>query len=144
VNKDLIILLTEDNEGQVMLVKMNLRNAGIRNEIIHFWHGGEVLDFLFRRGSGPHRRQDTAYLLLLDIRMPVVDGVETLRIIKQDPELRLLPVIMLTTSADEREIERCHALGCNAYVTKPMDAVRFIEAIQNLGLFIQIVDVPHI
>ena len=72
MNTDLVILIAEDNECQALLVQMNLKKAGIRNTMLHFWHGGEVLDFLYMRGDGPHRQNDTPYLLLLDIRMPVI------------------------------------------------------------------------
>jgi CheY-like chemotaxis protein len=96
------------------------------------------------KGPGPHRNLDSSYLLLLDIRMPKVDGVEVLRQLKADDELRKLPVIMLTTTDDPREVQRCHALGCSSYIVKPVDYDRFAEAIKNLGLFISLVEVPRI
>jgi CheY-like chemotaxis protein len=103
-----------------------------------------VLDFLFRRGAGPQRGSDMPYLLLLDIRMPQVDGVEVLRQVKQDAELRKIPVIMLTTTDDPREVERCHAIGCASYMVKPVDYDKFAEAIKGLGLYISLVQVPDI
>ena len=106
--------------------------------------GQETLDFLFRRGSGPHRVVGTPYLLLLDIRMPRVDGVEVLRQIKQDAKLRKLPVIIITTTDDPREIENCHNLGCSNYIAKPIDYDRFIEAIRRLGMFLMVVEIPRI
>ena len=84
------------------------------------------------------------YLVLLDIRMPKVDGIEVLRRIKEDQELRKLPVIMLTTTDDMREVQRCHELGCNVYIQKPVDYDRFAEAIRRLGLFITLLLVPPV
>ncbi len=142
--KDLIILLAEDNEAQAMLVESNLRKAGITNEIIHFWHGGEVLDFLFKKGTGPKCEAHTPYLLLLDIRMPVMDGKEVLEKIKYDENLQKLPIIMLTTSDDPEDVNVCHKLGCSAYIAKPVTYEKFVEAIRNLGLFLKVVSVPRL
>jgi CheY-like chemotaxis protein len=144
MKKDLVILLAEDNEGQAFLVKLNLTKAGIHNKLLHFWHGGEVLDFLYRKGTGPFREEDTPYLLLLDIRMPVVDGNQVLKQIKEDTNLRTMPIIMLTTTDDPEEIQFCHTLGCNAYIIKPVDSKKFIETIRTLGLFLMIIEVPNI
>jgi CheY-like chemotaxis protein len=88
--------------------------------------------------------QGRCYLLLLDIKMPKVDGVEVLRQIKSDPELRKIPVIMLTTTDDPREVDRCHTLGCSSYIAKPVDYDKFVMAIRQLGLFLAIVEVPRI
>lgn len=107
------ILIAEDDTGHARLIEKNLGRASLRNSIRLFEDGQEVLDFLFRRGPGPYRESGTAYLLMLDIRMPKVDGVEVLRQVKQDAALRKLPVVMLTTTDDPRAIERCHELGCN-------------------------------
>ncbi|WP_202976766.1 response regulator [Candidatus Oscillochloris fontis] len=141
---EVIILIAEDDAGHATLIQKNLRRAGLRNQIIHFLNGQEILDFLFRTGNGPQRDAGRSYLLVLDIRMPKVDGVEVLRRIKADPDLRKLPVTMLTTTEDPNEIERCHMLGCSNYVTKPVDYNKFIEAIRQLGLFFTIVQVPSI
>ncbi len=144
MHKDVVILVAEDDEGHAGLIKKNLGRAGIANEVLHFMDGQAVLDFLFRQGEGPHRRLETAYVLLLDIRMPKVDGVEVLERIKADPELRKLPVIMITTTEDPREVERCHILGCSNYITKPIDYDSFVHAIRQLGLFLAVVQVPRI
>src|SRR5579862_924239 len=106
MTQEVVILVAEDDEGHARLIQKNLSRAGLHNPIQRFANGQEALDFLFRRGPGPHRGGDTSYLLLLDIRMPKVDGVEVLRQIKSDPELRKMPVIMLTTTDDPREVER--------------------------------------
>jgi CheY-like chemotaxis protein len=142
--KDLVLLLAEDNEAQAVLVEKNLRNSGIMNKIIHFWHGGEVLDFLCGKGTGQQRDANTPYLLLLDIRMPVMDGKEVLDRIKYDERLKKLPVIMLTTSDDPGDVDVCHKLGCSAYIAKPVTYEKFVEAIRNLGLFLKVVSVPRL
>jgi CheY-like chemotaxis protein len=144
MTQEVVILIAEDDAGHARLIEKNLTRVGLHNPIQRFENGQDVLDFLFRRGSSPHRRTDTAYLLLLDIRMPKVDGVETLRQIKEDEALRKLPVIMLTTTDDPREIERCHLLGCNSYIVKPVDYDKFADAIKQLGMFVSLVQVPEI
>ncbi|WP_395730598.1 response regulator [Prosthecobacter sp.] len=144
MTEEVVIIIAEDDAGHARLIQKNLGRVGLHNPVQFFENGQEVLDFLFRRGLGPHRKSDTAYLLMLDIRMPKVDGVEALRQIKEDPFLRKLPVIMLTTTDDPREIERCHLLGCNSYIVKPVDYDKFVEAIKQLGLFVSLVQVPEI
>ena len=144
MTQEVVIIIAEDDAGHARLIEKNLGRVGLHNPIQRFENGQDVLDFLFRRGPGLHRKSDTAYLLLLDIRMPKVDGVETLRQIKEDPSLRRLPVIMLTTTDDPREIERCHLLGCNSYIVKPVDFDKFAEAIAQLGMFVSLVKVPEI
>ncbi len=138
------LIIAEDDEGHAALIKKNLKRAGFKNDILHCKDGQEVLDFLFLKGEGPHRISGKSYLLLLDIRMPKVDGVEVLRQIKKDPELCKMPVIMVTTTDDPREVDHCHKLGCNIYITKPVDYERFIDAIKKLGLFLAVVKVPKI
>ncbi len=142
--REVVILIAEDDAGHARLIEKNLSRAGLHNKIERFANGQAVLDFLFRRGPTPHRVLDTPYLLLLDIRMPQVDGVEVLRLVKNDPVLRKLPVIMLTTTDDPREVERCHAIGCASYIIKPVDYDKFAEAIKSLGLYISLVQVPEI
>ncbi|MBI4326185.1 MAG: response regulator [Chloroflexi bacterium] len=144
MTREVVILIAEDDSGHARLIERNLTRAGLNNKIEGFANGQEILDFLFLQGPARRRIQDTPYLLLLDIRMPKVDGVEVLRQIKQDAELRKIPVIMLTTTDDPREVERCHALGCSNYIVKPVDYDKFAEAIKQLGLFITLVQVPGI
>ena len=144
VTREVVILIADDDPGHVRLIEKNLARAGLHNAMERFQNGQEVLDFLFRRSAGRKRQVDTAYMLLLDIRMPQVDGVEVLRQIKADPELRKIPVSMLTTTDDPREVTRCHELGCSNYIVKPVDYDKFAEAIKQLGLFISLVQVPEI
>jgi CheY-like chemotaxis protein len=141
---ELEIIIAEDNDGHAGLIKMNLEESGIKNPIHHFKNGQETLDFLFQKGKGPHRKENTPYLLLLDIRMPKVDGIEVLKEIKETEHLRNLPVIMLTTTDDPREIDKCHALGCNSYITKPVEYEEFSNVLQTLGMFVMIMEIPEI
>jgi CheY-like chemotaxis protein len=140
---ELTIIIAEDDDGHAELIMDNLRQAGVYNTMIRFKDGQETLDFFFHRGSAK-REKKRAYLLLLDIRMPKVDGMEVLRQLKGDPELKNVPVIMLTTTDDPREIKNCYNLGCNCYVTKPVDYLKFAEMLTRLGLFIVVVQVPGI
>jgi CheY-like chemotaxis protein len=144
MTKEVIILIAEDDDGHARLIEKNLSRAGLHNRIQRFLNGQQALDFLFQRGPEPHRLAEAAYLLLLDIRMPQVDGVEVLRQIKADAELRKMPVIMLTTTDDPREVERCHALGCSTYIVKPVVYDKFAEAINRMGLFVSLVQVPQL
>jgi CheY-like chemotaxis protein len=141
-NNSPIILIVDDDEGHAILTRQNLEATGLSNHIEHFRDGQAALDFLFRRGAGPKREPGRTYLILLDIRMPKVDGIEVLRQVKSDAELRKLPVIMLTTTDDNREVARCHELGCSVYIQKPVDYEKFAEAIRRLGLFITLMQLP--
>ena len=138
------ILIAEDDMGHAALIQKNLRRAGITNDIVHFKDGQEALDFLYGRSTEPCFIEGTPYLLLLDIRMPKVDGVEVLRRVKDDSKLRKMPVIMITTTDDPREVANCHNLGCSNYITKPIEYDNFVEAIRQLGLFLMVVEVPEI
>jgi CheY-like chemotaxis protein len=145
MNRDVVILIADDDPGHVRLIEKNLVRAGLANPIERFENGQAILDFLFSTtADGRSRSKEKPYLLLLDIRMPQVDGVEVLRQVKQDAQVRNMPVIMLTTTDDPREVKRCHELGCNNYIVKPVDYDKFAEAIKHLGLFITLVQVPEI
>lgn len=138
------LIIAEDDKGHASLIMKNLKRSGFNNNFLHFSDGQEVLDFLFMHGNGAHRVPGKSYLLLLDIRMPKVDGVEVLRQIKEDHELSKMPVVMVTTTDDSHEVERCHRLGCNVYITKPVDCDNFTDAVKKLGLFLTVVKVPTI
>ena len=144
MKKEVSILIAEDDMGHAALIRKNILRAGITNSILHFKDGQELLDFLFKKEDSPHRTGEVSYLLLLDIRMPKIDGVEALRQIKEDKEFRKMPVIMLTTTDDPREVENCHKLGCSNYITKPVDYEKFVDVIKKLGLFLMVVEVPGI
>jgi CheY-like chemotaxis protein len=140
----LTILIAEDDDGHARLIELHLREAGLANTFLRFRDGQEVLDFLFRQGDGPKRHTGHSYLLLLDIRMPKVDGVEVLRRLKGDPELHKMPVVVLTTSDDPRAVEACYSLGCNCFVTKPIEFAAFAETLKRLGLFILVIAAPKL
>lgn len=139
----LVILLAEDDEGHASLVMRNLKRAGISNSIIHVTDGQLALDFVRCQHGFAGRVPNGPLLLLLDIKMPRVDGVEVLRQLKEDSGTAKLPVIMLTTTDDPREVQHCYELGCSVYITKPVAYDEFIEAIKRLGLFLQVVAVPR-
>lgn len=139
----LVIVLAEDDAGHARLVERNLRRAGIANEVVHAKDGQEALDYVRRDGPYAQRTPNGALLLLLDINMPRVDGVEVLRQIKEENDTAQIPVIMLTTTDDPREVDRCYKLGCSVYVTKPVEYEAFVEAVRRLGLLLQIVQVPR-
>ncbi len=136
------LILAEDDDGHASLIRRNLQRAGFVNDLVHLRDGQEALDYV--RGEGEHagRVLTDMVLLLLDINMPRVDGVEVLRQLKADPATSKIPVIMLTTTDDPREVQRCYQLGCNVYVTKPVEYDGFIEAVKRLGLFLQVVKLP--
>lgn len=139
-----VVLIAEDDEGHAILIQQTLRDAGLGHRVLHFTDGQAILDFLFRRRPGSHRELNQSYVLLLDIRMPKVNGVEVLQQIKTNSELRKLPVIMLTTTDDPGEVKRCHESGCNVYIQKPVDYDKFSETIRRLGLFIMLLLVPPV
>jgi len=144
MKKEVTILIAEDDMGHAALIRKNIIRAGISNTILHFKDGQELLDFFYIKENAPHRMGEVSYLLLLDIRMPKVDGVEVLRTVKADPELKKIPTIILTTTDDPREVENCHHLGCSSYITKPVDYEKFVDVIKKLGLFLMVVEVPGI
>jgi len=137
----LVILLAEDDEGHAVLVKRNLSRAGIANEIVHVSNGQEAIDFVHRRGKFKDRA-NVSLLLVLDINMPCLDGVQVLQQVKANESTSKIPVIMLTTTDDPREIERCYECGCSVYITKPVEYEHFVEAVKRLGMFLQVVRVP--
>lgn len=130
-------LIAEDDDGHAELIADYLRDAGISNPVVRFRDGQEIWNFLSRNGPGPVREGREEFVVLLDIKMPRMDGVEVLRRIKGDPELMTVPVIMLTTTDDPREIDMCYRLGCSFYVSKPVDSERFSETMRHLGLFVK-------
>lgn len=134
------ILIVDDDEGHAILIRENLESAGVPHRIEHFRDGQAVLDFFASRPPSPGE----SYIVLLDIRMPKVDGIEVLRRMRADPELRPLPIIMLTTTDDARDVQRCHQLGCSGYIQKPVDYDKFADAIRRIGLFVPLLLVPRV
>lgn len=140
---EVCLLLVEDDPGHALLIERNLRRANISNEIVKVDNGRKALDYLFYKGEYEDRQCASPLLVLLDLNLPVLDGFEVLKQMKEDDRTRHIPVIILTTTDDEREVKRCYDLGCNVYITKPVDYGHFSEAITKLGLLFSIVTVPH-
>lgn len=140
----LILFMVEDDDGHAHLIQKNLRRAGISNPIRHFTSGREVLDFFL--GQTPMMTSpldpDMQCLILLDLNLPEIDGYEVLRQLKGNEKTQSIPIIVLTTTDNPKEIERCYELGCNVYITKPVDYENFADAIRKLGLMLAVVKVP--
>ncbi|MCO6416719.1 response regulator [Siccirubricoccus sp. KC 17139] len=132
------IVMIEDDEGHARLIEKNLQRAGVYNEVQHFGDGTSALDYLL----GPGRPAQRPLLVLLDLNLPDMSGFDILAKIKDDPVLRPAPVIILTTTDDEREIRRGYELGCNVYITKPVNYENFALAVRQLGLFLAVIQVP--
>jgi CheY-like chemotaxis protein len=137
------IVMIEDDEGHARLIEKNIRRAGVNNEIVAFSDGTSALSYLFgddRTGAvsaGQH------LLVLLDLNLPDMTGVEILEQIKNNIHLKRSPVVVLTTTDDSREIQRCYDLGANVYITKPVNYEGFANAIRQLGLFFSVMQVPE-
>jgi len=144
MNRKVRILIAEDDDGHANLLNLHLKRAGINNESMRFNNGQEILHFLFRIGKGPHRKSNAAYFLLLDLKMPKVDGIEVLKKIKAESELCKIPVAILTTTQDPRDIENCYTLGCNFYLVKPFGNDDFSGITKALALLIQTMEHPQI
>jgi CheY-like chemotaxis protein len=136
------ILLVEDNPHDVEMTLAALEENHLANEVVVVRDGAEALDYLYRRGVFKLRAPGSPAVVLLDIKLPKVDGVEVLRQIKSDPELRRAPVVMLTSSREEQDLLATYDLGVNAYVVKPVDFNEFVQALNKLGLFWAVVNEP--
>jgi CheY-like chemotaxis protein len=135
------IIMIEDDEGHARLIEKNIRRAGISNDIRHFLDGTSALDYLYNSPEGPAINGPA--LILLDLNLPDMSGTEILARIKGDGPLRRTPVVVLTTTDDKVEIQRCYDLGCNVYITKPVNYENFADAIRQLGLFLSVIQVPE-
>ena len=127
------IILGEDDYGYAGLIIQNLKRAGLKSNITHFRDGEKILNFLFRKGKLPHRKDGTSYIVILDVRMPGVDGIEVLRKIKEDDVLKNIPVFMMSSTDDPGVIDICHVMGCSKYVVKPKNYDQLKETIAQLG-----------
>jgi CheY-like chemotaxis protein len=136
MKRDPVIILAEDDDGHAGLIYKTLKRAGVKNDILHFEDGEKTLDYLLRRGDGFHREESVSHILLLDIRMPVVDGKEVIRQVKQDNELQHMPIIIVSTTDDQLEKENCYSLGCSAYIVKPIQYKEFTKVINQLGHYL--------
>ena len=136
------ILLAEDNENDVELTLTALQECRLSNEVEVVHDGAEALDYIYQRGIYTGRGDCLPCVILLDLKMPRVDGLEVLRQIKSDPALRHIPVVMLTSSREEKDLVHSYDLGVNAFVVKPVDFDQFLQAIRALGMFWAIVNEP--
>ena len=136
MKRDPVIILAEDDDGHAGLIYKTLKRAGVENDILHFEDGEKTLNYLFRRGDDFHREDGVSHALLLDIRMPVVDGKEVIRQLKQDKELQNIPIIVVSTTNDPREKDNCYSLGCSTYIVKPIQYEEFIKVITQLGHYL--------
>jgi CheY-like chemotaxis protein len=135
------IVMIEDDSGHALLIEKNIRRAGVNNRIEGFTAGGAALDYLFASAGNP---ENGAYLILLDLNLPDMSGIDILRQVKEHPVLRSTPVVVLTTTDDKAEIQRCYELGCNVYITKPVNYENFAQAIKQLGMFFMVMRLPEV
>ena len=136
------ILLVEDNLNDIELTTVALKQNHVVNEMVVTRHGGEALDYLYRRGPYQDRERGNPIVVLLDLKMPKVDGLEVLRQLKGDEALKRIPVVMLTSSREETDLVRSYRLGANAYVVKPVGFEQFADAIRQLGIFWAVLNQP--
>lgn len=136
------IVMVEDDEGHATLIERNIRRAGVNNLILPFTNGTDALDFLLGEDGSGASNSGRSLLILLDLNLPDMTGVDILSKIKSNTHLKRSPVVVLTTTDDQREIQRCYDLGANVYITKPVDYEGFANAIRQLGLFFSVMQVP--
>jgi CheY-like chemotaxis protein len=136
------ILLAEDNEHDVELVLAALEEHRLANEVVVVRDGAEALDYLYRRGDYAARPEGLPVVLLLDLKMPKVDGLEVLRQVKGDPNLRIMPVVMMTSSREEQDLVKSYELGVNSYLVKPVKFQRFVESVRQLGVYWALMNEP--
>jgi CheY-like chemotaxis protein len=134
--------MIEDDEGHATLIERNIRRAGVNNPIVPFTNGTAALEFLLGKDGTGSVHAGNALLVLLDLNLPDTTGTEILAKIKANVHLKRSPVVVLTTTDDQHEIQRCYDLGANVYITKPVDYENFANAIRQLGLFFAVMQVP--
>jgi CheY-like chemotaxis protein len=138
MNNAVTIVMIEDDEGHARLIEKNIVRAGVTNPIVHFANGTSAIEYLEKNGDSAR-----SLLVLLDLNLPDTTGIDILQRLKAHEGLKRAPVIVLTTTDDRREIERCYELGANVYITKPVEYEHFAHAIRQLGLFFSVIQVPE-
>jgi CheY-like chemotaxis protein len=136
------IVMIEDDEGHARLIEKNIRRAGVNNPLAPFANGTEALRYLFGADGSGLVNKGKPLLILLDLNLPDMTGVDILKKVKTNEHLKRVPVVVLTTTDDAVEIQRCYDLGCNVYITKPVNYENFANAIRQLGLFFSVIQVP--
>ncbi len=136
------IVMIEDDEGHARLIEKNIRRAGISNEIIPFTLGTEALSYVMKKSQAGHPSDDRRILILLDLNLPDMSGLDILAKVKADERSKRIPIIVLTTTDDKVEIQKCYELGCSAYVKKPLEYEAFANSVRQLGLFFSIIELP--
>jgi CheY-like chemotaxis protein len=137
------IIMVEDDEGHARLIEKNIRRAGVNNQVIPFTNGTEALTYLLGEDGSGEVSARRHMLVLLDLNLPDMTGVDILEKVKSNQHTKRSPVVVLTTTDDQREIQRCYDLGANVYITKPVDYENFANAIRQLGLFFSVIQVPE-
>ena len=140
--RPVVIVMVEDDEGHARLIERNIRRAGVNNEIVPFANGADALKYLLGEDGSGEESASRCLLVLLDLNLPDMTGVDILTKVKSNPHLRRSPVIVLTTTDEQTEIQRCYDLGANVYITKPVNYESFAHAIRQLGLFLAVMQVP--
>jgi CheY-like chemotaxis protein len=143
MGKPVKIIMVEDDEGHARLIERNIRRSGVNNEIIPFANGTDAVNHLFGQDGTGLVHKDDALLILLDLNLPDMTGIDILKRVKENQYLKHAPVVVLTTTDDAQEIKRCYELGCNVYITKPVNYESFANAIRQLGLFFSVIQVPQ-
>ena len=142
-SKPVTIVMIEDDEGHARLIERNIRRAGVNNEIMPFSDGTSALKYLLGEDGSGKVSAGRALLILLDLNLPDMTGIDILGKVKANEHVKRSPVVVLTTTDDEREIQRCYDLGANVYITKPVNYEGFANAIRQLGLFFSVMQVPE-
>jgi DNA-binding response OmpR family regulator len=136
------IIMIEDDEGHARLIERNIRRSGVNNEIVPFSNGADAVRYLFGKDGSGFEHDGRALLILLDLNLPDMTGTEILRQVKANKYLKCAPVVVLTTTDDSQEIKHCYELGCNVYITKPVNYDSFASSVRQLGLFFSVIQVP--
>lgn len=137
------IVMIEDDEGHARLIERNIRRAGVNNDILPFTSGSAALDYLMGPDGSGEVSAKRHLLVLLDLNLPDMTGIDILQKIKENQHTKRSPVVVLTTTDDQREVQRCYDLGANVYITKPVNYEAFANAIRQLGLFFSVIQVPE-
>jgi DNA-binding response OmpR family regulator len=143
MSKPVTIIMIEDDEGHARLIERNIRRSGVNNDIVPFTNGTDALDYLFGSDGTGRDHGGSALLILLDLNLPDMIGIDILRRVKESKYLKCVPVVVLTTADDSHDIKRCYELGCNVYITKPVNYESFANAIRQLGLFFSVIQIPQ-